>query len=109
LEACTASLPPEAVAQREAAVAAVEPVAQREAVVAAVEPVAQQQAAAESVAQQQEAAMQWGVRPLVFAATTVGPQRAASCSPMAPMARQILAAAVRFWFLVTPSLVRPPE
>jgi hypothetical protein len=79
-------------------------------VAAVVERVAQQQAAAaESVAQQQAAAMQWGVRPLVFAATTVGPQRAASCSPMAPMARQILAAAVRFWFLVTPSLVRAPE
>jgi hypothetical protein len=60
LEACTASLPPEAVeldaqreavaaeprAQREAAVAAAEPVAQREAVVAAVEPVAQREAAA---------------------------------------------------------------
>ena len=78
-----------------------------------VEPVAQQRqaaaAAAESVAQQQAAAMQWGERPLVFAATTVGLQRAASCSPMAPMARQILAAAVRFWFLATPSLVRAPE
>src|SRR3979490_963645 len=48
--------------------------------------------------------MQWGVRPLMvssveFAATAVGQQRAASCSPMATMARQILAAAVRFWFL----------
>ncbi len=52
LEACTASLPPEAaepVAQQEgAAVAAVEPVAQQEAVAAAVavEPDAQQEAAA---------------------------------------------------------------
>jgi len=63
----------------------------------------------ESVAQQQAAAMQWGVRPLVFAATAVGPQRAAWCSPMATMARQILAAAVRFWFLATSSLVRAPE
>ena len=62
-----------------------------------------------SVAQQQAAAMQWGVRPLVFAATTVGLQRAASCSPMAPRARQILAAAVRFWFRATPSLVPAPE
>src|SRR3982074_214971 len=52
--------------------------------------------------------MQWGVRPLVFAATAVGPQRAAWCSPMATMARQILAAAVRFWFLATSSLVRAP-
>src|SRR5229473_614835 len=48
--------------------------------------------------------MQWGVRPLMvssveFAATAVGQQRAASCSPMATMARQILAAAVRLWFL----------
>jgi hypothetical protein len=67
---------------------------------AAVEPVAQQQ---------QAAAMQWGVRPLVFAATTVGLQRAASCSPLAPMARQILAAAVRFWFRATSSLARAPE
>src|SRR6266852_1236620 len=66
-------------------------------------------AVVESVAQQQAAAMQWGVRPLVFAETTVGLQRAASCSPMALMARQILAAAVRFWFLATPSLVRAPE
>ncbi len=80
-----------------------------------VEPVAQQQqaaavaAAAKSGAQQLAAAMQWGVRPLVFAATRVGLQRAASCSPMAPMARQILAGAVRFWFLATPSLVKAPE
>jgi len=66
-------------------------------------------AVVEPVAQQQAAAMQWGVRPLVFAETTVGLQRAASCSPMALMARQILAAAVRFWFLATPSLVRAPE
>src|SRR6267378_1534528 len=48
--------------------------------------------------------MQWAVRPLMvssaeFAATAVGQQRAASCSPMATMARQILAAAVRLWFL----------
>jgi hypothetical protein len=83
-------------------------------VAAVVEPVAQQQqqaaaAAVESVAQHQAAAMQWGVRPLVSAATTVGLQRAASCSPMAPMARQILAAAVRFWFRATPSLVPAPE
>jgi hypothetical protein len=64
----------------------------------------------ESVAQQHAAAMQWGVRPLVFAATAVvGPQRAAWCSPMATIARQILAAAVRFWFLATSSLVRAPE
>ena len=103
-------------AQREAVVAAAaaEPVAQQQAV-AVVEPVARQQQAVaavvvvESVAQQQAAAMQWGVRPLVFAETTVGLQRAASCSPMAPMARQILAGAVRFWFLATPSLVRAPE
>ena len=54
------------------------------------------------------------VRPLVssveFAATAVvGPQRAASYSPMATMARQILEAAARFWFLATSSLVRLPE
>ena len=58
--------------------------------------------------------MQLRVRPLVssveFAATAVvGPQRVASYSPMATMARQILAAAVRFWFLATSSLVRAPE
>jgi hypothetical protein len=57
------------------------------------------------------AAVQWGVRPLMvssveFAATAVGQQRAASCSPMATMARQILAAAVRFWFRATSSLAR---
>ena len=127
MEACTASLPPEAaepdaqqeaaavavaepgVQQEAAAVAAAEPGAQQEAVAA--EPDAQQEAAAvaEPVAQQQAAAMQWGVRPLVFAETAVGLQRAASCSPMALMARQILAAAVRFWFLATPSLVPAPE
>ena len=139
MEACTASLPSEAAepiaqreaavvaaapdaqqeaavaaaapdAQREAAVAAAEPIAQREAAVVAAEPDAQQEAAAaaaESVAQQQSAAMQWGVRP--FAATTVGLQRTASCSPMAPMVHQILAVAARFWLLATPSLVRTPE
>ena len=58
--------------------------------------------------------MQWGVRPLMvssveFAATAVGQQRAASCSPMATMARQILAAAVRFWFRATSSLARAPR
>ena len=110
MEACTASLPPEAAepdAQQEAAVAAAEPGAQQEA--AAAEPGAQQQAAAVDL-QVVAAAMQWGVRPLVFAATAVvGPQRAAWCSPMATMARQILAAAVRFWFLATSSLVRAPE
>src|ERR1700738_3758050 len=57
--------------------------------------------------------MQWGVRPLMvssveFAATAVGQQRAASCSPMATMARQILAAAVRFLFWGTSSLARAP-
>jgi len=49
LEACTASLPPEAVeldAQREAAAAAAEPGAQREAAAVAAEPDAQQEAAA---------------------------------------------------------------
>jgi len=65
-------------------------------------------AVVESVAQQQAAAMQWGVRPLVFAETTVGLQRAASCSRWTD-GHQILAAAVRFWFLATPSLVRAPE
>src|SRR6266404_6207213 len=58
--------------------------------------------------------MQWGVRPLMvssveFAATAVGQQRAASCSPMATMARQILAAAVGFWFRATSSLARAPR
>src|SRR5260370_37267031 len=58
--------------------------------------------------------MQWGVRPLMvssveFAATAVGQQRAASCSPMATMARQILAAAVRCWFRATSSLARAPR
>src|SRR6267142_997632 len=58
--------------------------------------------------------MQWGVRPLMvslveFAATAVGQQRAASCSPMATMARQIFAAAVRFWFRATSSLARAPR
>src|SRR3981081_418387 len=58
--------------------------------------------------------MQWGVRPLMvssveFAATAVGQQRAASCSPMATMARQILAAAVRFWFRARWSLARAPR
>jgi hypothetical protein len=96
-------------------VAAAAPGAQQEEVmvmVVAAESDAQREAVAavvESVAQQQAAAMQWGVRPLVFAETTVGLQRAASCSPMALVARQILAAAVRFWFLATPSLVRAPE
>ena len=103
----------EPVVQQEAAAVAAEPVAQQEAAAVAAEPGAQQEAAAvaaESVAQQQAAAMQWGVRPLVFAATAVvGPQRAAWCSPMATMARQILTAAVRFWFLATSSLVRAPE
>jgi hypothetical protein len=146
LEACTASLPPEAAeldVQREAAVAAAEPVVQQAAAVAAAEPDAQQEAAVaaepdaqqaaaaaaaveldaqqqavaavvEPDAQQQAAAMQWGVRPLLvssveFAATAVGQQRAASCSPMATMARQILAAAVRFWFRATSSLTRAPR
>ena len=140
MEACTASLPPQAaepdaqqeaavvaepVAQQEAAAEAAEPVAQQEAAVAAAEPGAQQEAAAaaEPGAQQQAAAvdlqvvaaaMQWGVRPLMvssveFAATAVGQQRAASCSPMATMARQILAAAVRFWFRATSSLARAPR
>jgi hypothetical protein len=40
-----------------------------------------------------------------FAATAVGQQRVASCSPAA-MARQILAAAARFLFLATSSLAR---
>ena len=60
MEACTASLPPEAVeldAQREAAAVAAEPRAQREAVAAA-EPDAQREAAAVAAAPdaQQEAA-----------------------------------------------------
>src|SRR2546423_1097258 len=40
-----------------------------------------------------------------FAATAVGRQRVASCSPAA-MARQILAAAARFLFRATSSLAR---
>ena len=112
LEAVVAAAEPGV--QQAAVVAAAEPGAQQEAAaVAAVEPIAQQEVVVvvESVAQQQAAAMQWGGgRPLVFAATAVvGPQRAAWGSPMATMARQILAAAVRFWFLETSSLVRAPE
>ena len=129
MEACTASLPPEAAepdAQQEAAVEAAEPGAQQEAAAVAAEPDAQQAAAeldaqqqavaavVEPVAQQQAAAMQWGVRPLMVpsvesAATALGQQRAASCSPMATMARQILAAAVRFWFRARSSLARAPR
>ena len=96
----------EPVAQPEAAAVAAELGAQREAGVA-VEVV-------ESVAQQPAVAtVRLKVRPLVssveFAATAVGQQRAASCSPMATMARQILAAAVRFWFRATSSLARAPR
>jgi hypothetical protein len=101
------------VQQAAAAVVVAEPHVQQAAAAAAVEPVAQQQAAA--VDQQVvAAAMQWGVRPLMvssveFAAPAVGQQRAASCSPMATTARQILAAAVRFWFRATSSLARAPR
>ena len=105
MEACTASLPPEA---------AELDVQQEAAVVVAAEPGAQQEAAAAVDLQVVAAAMQWGVRPLMvssveFAATAVGQQRAASCSPMATMARQILAAAVRFWFRARSSLARAPR
>jgi hypothetical protein len=95
---------------QQAAVA--EPGAQREAAVMA-EPVAQRQAAAEAPGAQQQVAVRL-VQPLElsveFAETMVGPQRAVSCSPMATMARQILAmAARRPWIRAALLSARVPE
>jgi len=95
LEACTASLPPEAVeldAQREAAaVAAVEPVAQQQAEEVVVAPDVQQEVAAVAPdAQQQEEVM-------------------AAQSGLRRPEPSVESAAVRLWFQATSSLVVAPE